>query len=214
MKNQRWLIVFLVMVVIAIPIGFFHSKIPLLKEYDSHAESIHLPIESAELFPRGPHRGRLLEKDAFQVELTIFEPEGVPPRFRIYFYENMITVTQDDEDWDTLQTMVKSVIQTRMPIHNADINLDSEKKKARESLPVDIQKIEEILDRTVRPGLQSDGGNIEVIKLEGKELFIKYEGACGGCPSSTSGTLYAIEDILRNEFDKEIFITPTNPNLQ
>ncbi len=139
---------------------------------------------------------------------------ALPNVVQVYFYENMITVTQDDEDWDTLQTMVKSVIQTRMPIHNADINLDSEKKKARESLPVDIQKIEEILDRTVRPGLQSDGGNIEVIKLEGKELFIKYEGACGGCPSSTSGTLYAIEDILRNEFDKEIFITPTNPNLQ
>ncbi len=136
---------------------------------------------------------------------------SLPNVVQVYFFENMITVTQTEDEWDTLQQMVKSVIQTRMQVHNPDINLEAEKKKLRSQLPPEIQKIEEILDRTVRPGLQSDGGNIEVIKLEGKELLVKYEGACGGCPSSTSGTLYAIEDILKNEYDKEIFVTIQNP---
>ena len=122
---------------------------------------------------------------------------ALPDVVQVYFFENMITVTQSDEEWDTLSLMVKSVLQTRMPIHNPDINLDIEKKKARGNLPPDIQQIEAILDRTVRPGLQSDGGNIEVLKLEGKELFVKYEGACGTCPSATTGTLQAIEEILR-----------------
>lgn len=39
-------------------------------------------------FVRGPHGGRLLEKDDFEVEVTIYEPEGVPPKFRIYFYDH------------------------------------------------------------------------------------------------------------------------------
>lgn len=135
---------------------------------------------------------------------------ALPDVVQVYFFENMITVTQSEEEWDTLANMVKSILFTRMPIHNPDINLDAQKKKARETLPPEIQKIEDILDRTVRPGLQSDGGNIEVLKLEGKELFVKYEGACGTCPSATTGTLSAIEDILRNEFDPEIYVTPLN----
>lgn len=135
---------------------------------------------------------------------------ALPDVVQVYFFENMITVTQSEEEWDTLANMVKSILFTRMAIHNPDINLDAQKKKARETLPPEIQKIEDILDRTVRPGLQSDGGNIEVLKLEGKELFVKYEGACGTCPSSTTGILSAIEDILRNEFDPEIFVTPLN----
>jgi Fe-S cluster biogenesis protein NfuA len=135
---------------------------------------------------------------------------ALPQVVQVYFFENVITVTQAEEEWDTLTQMVKSVLFTRMPQHNPNINLNEQKKKARESLPPELQKIEEILDRTVRPGLQSDGGNIEVLKLEGKELFVKYEGACGSCPSATTGTLQAIEDILRNEYDTEIFVTPLN----
>lgn len=40
-----------------------------------------------EEFERGPHNGRLLRKDDFAVEITIFE-EGVPPQFRVYAYED------------------------------------------------------------------------------------------------------------------------------
>lgn len=135
---------------------------------------------------------------------------ALPDVVQIYFFENMITVTQSEEEWDTLSQMVKSILHTRMPIHDPNIDLDKEKKKSRESLTPEIQKIEDILDRTVRPGLQSDGGNIEVLRLEGKELFVKYEGACGTCPSATTGTLQAIEEILRAEFDPEVFVTPMN----
>lgn len=137
----------------------------------------------------------------------------LPNVIQVYFFENMITITQSEEDWDTLQQMVKSVLFTRMAIHNPDINLNAEKEKRRASLPPEIQEIENILDRTVRPGLQSDGGNIEVLSLQGKELFVRYEGACGTCPSASSGTLHAIEDILRNEFDPEIYVTPVSPEV-
>jgi Fe-S cluster biogenesis protein NfuA len=37
--------------------------------------------------------------------------------------------------------------------------------------------------------------------LDGNILTIRYQGACGGCPSSMMGTLQAIESILRTEFN-------------
>jgi NFU1 iron-sulfur cluster scaffold homolog, mitochondrial len=56
--------------------------------------------------------------------------------------------------------------------------------------------------------LQGDGGDIEVIALNGKELQVRYQGACGTCPSSTSATLEAIQGILQEQFDPEIQIVP------
>jgi membrane fusion protein, heavy metal efflux system len=40
-----------------------------------------------EEFERGPNKGRLLKKDDFAVEITIFE-DGVPPQFRVFAYED------------------------------------------------------------------------------------------------------------------------------
>ncbi len=43
--------------------------------------------EAAEEFERGPNNGRLLKKDDFAIEVTIFE-DGVPPQFRVFAYED------------------------------------------------------------------------------------------------------------------------------
>ncbi len=53
----------------------------------------------------------------------------------------------------------------------------------------------------MRPGLQGDGGDLTVLKYEEKKVYVHYEGACDSCPSSTGGTLMAIEGILKDEFD-------------
>lgn len=70
-------------------------------------------------------------------------------------------------------------------------------KKAKEE---QIQAIEEILTRDIRPGLNSDGGDMQIEDLEeGYRLKIKYQGACGSCGSSTGATLAFIEDSLRRQ---------------
>jgi Fe-S cluster biogenesis protein NfuA len=127
----------------------------------------------------------------------------------IHFFSNVITVTHyDDVDIDKLKAEVVSVIQTRLMTHNSNNTKIDDKKKYRESLSPDLQKIEEILDRTIRPGLQGDGGDIEVVKFEENKLYVFYQGACGTCPSSTQGTLAAIEGILRDEFSPIIEVIP------
>ena len=49
-------------------------------EHAGHSE------EAGEEMERGPHRGRMLREGDFATEITIFET-GVPPQFRVYFYE-------------------------------------------------------------------------------------------------------------------------------
>lgn len=64
-----------------------------------------------------------------------------------------------------------------------------------------LQKINDLLDARIRPGLAGDGGGLEIISFDGETLQISYHGACGSCPSSISGTLRYIEGMLQEEVD-------------
>ena len=70
--------------------------------------------------------------------------------------------------------------------------------------PEVMAKINSLLDDRVRPALAGDGGGLQVMGLEGKTLFIRYQGACGSCPTSISGTLMAIEGLLRRDINPAI----------
>ena len=54
------------------------------------------------------------------------------------------------------------------------------------------------------PALAGDGGGLQVLGLEGDELRIRYQGACGSCPSAITDTLRAIQEMLRIEIDPHI----------
>ena len=56
--------------------------------------------------------------------------------------------------------------------------------------------IEKVLDEKVRDFLARDGGGLEVMGIDGDKVHVAYQGACGGCPSSTAGTLRFIESTL------------------
>ena len=133
----------------------------------------------------------------------------IPGIKQVHFFQNVITITHSiDSESDWIHEQVSSVIQTRMPIHNPNQTTVDEKKMFRQNLPIEQQKVEEILDRTIRPGLQGDGGDIEIIKMDGLKIYVTYQGACGTCPSSTTGTLMAIEGILKDEYDPNVEVIP------
>lgn len=141
-----------------------------------------------------------------QLAIDLLNIDGIK---QIHFFQNVITITaRMDVDLSEIDEKIKSVIETRMPNHNPNFGIVESKKARRTDLPPDVQKIEEILDRTIRPGLQGDGGDIEIVNYEENKLTVSYQGACGTCPSSTSGTLMAIEGILRDEFNPQIEVIP------
>lgn len=54
-----------------------------------------------------------------------------------------------------------------------------------------------ILDVKVRPGLAGDGGGLDIMGIEGNTVYIYYLGACGSCPSATTGTLNYIQTTFK-----------------
>ncbi|MDP6630048.1 MAG: NifU family protein [Kiritimatiellia bacterium] len=62
-------------------------------------------------------------------------------------------------------------------------------------------KLEEI-----RPMLQADGGDLEVVTIEGTDVTLRLKGACGGCPHATMTIKQGIQRILREQVDENIVV--------
>lgn len=123
---------------------------------------------------------------------------------QVHFFDTVLTITQNGaSDWQILADSVAIIIRAQIDTHNPTFADHPERQGSNRTPPSspDLVAIEEILDRTVRPGLQADGGDVEVLELDGNILTVRYQGACGGCPSSMAGTLQAIEGILRTEYN-------------
>jgi Fe-S cluster biogenesis protein NfuA len=71
-----------------------------------------------------------------------------------------------------------------------------------ETLPLTVENVEKVLDE-MRPYLMADGGNVELVEIDGPVVRLRLQGACGACPSSTMTLRMGIERRLR-EFIPEI----------
>lgn len=76
-----------------------------------------------------------------------------------------------------------------------------------------VKAIDKIIDENIRPMLMMDGGNMEIIDIKETsdnyiDVYIRYLGACNGCASGYSGTLFAIESILQERLAENIRVLP------
>jgi Fe-S cluster biogenesis protein NfuA len=128
----------------------------------------------------------------------------------VFYMDRMITVEKDDEgDWDDLLPALAVPIRAAEAVNStaAAAAAGAAVGGAIGALTSDdprLLKINEILDEKVRPALMGDGGYLEVLGLTEHTLSIRYQGACGSCPSSLTGTLMAIEGMLKQEVDPEL----------
>jgi len=76
------------------------------------------------------------------------------------------------------------------------------------TVPLKLKALEKALDEFVRPSLSSDSGGVEIIDLQGMDVYIKYTGACAGCASAGRGTLDFIQVSLRDKVDPAINVKP------
>jgi Fe-S cluster biogenesis protein NfuA len=60
------------------------------------------------------------------------------------------------------------------------------------------EKVEKVLDK-IRPSLIADGGNVELVEVDGDIVKVKLTGACGGCPMSEMTLKMGIERLLKKE---------------
>ncbi len=61
-----------------------------------------------------------------------------------------------------------------------------------ESMALTHENVEKVLDE-LRPFLMADGGNVEIVEIDGPIVKVRLQGACGSCPSSTMTLKMGIE---------------------
>ncbi len=62
-------------------------------------------------------------------------------------------------------------------------------------MKAEVQKVLE----TIRPALQADGGDVELVDVEGGVVKVRLTGACGCCPMATMTLKGGIEATLKRE---------------
>ena len=121
----------------------------------------------------------------------------------VFYVDKWITVTQDGgADWPALVRLVAVPIRAAPAADAQTAATVAAASHAYADLsPADQQRLDAIntlLDEQIRPYLKSDGGDLHVIDLDGNQLSVHYQGACGTCPSSISGTLKSIENLVKS----------------
>ncbi len=112
----------------------------------------------------------------------------------VYYVNKHVTVTQEGS---LLRKLAPPIREAQLQV---DIQEDSEVHATKEVQDTDdprLQQINQMLDEQVRPYLLADGGGLKILGLDGNRLKVHYQGACGTCPTATSGTLYAIESMVK-----------------
>ncbi len=75
-----------------------------------------------------------------------------------------------------------------------------------------IKAVDKVVDEHIRQMLIMDGGDMEILDIKENganfDIYIRYLGACSGCASSSTGTLFAIENILKEKLDENIRVLP------
>ncbi len=128
----------------------------------------------------------------------------------VFYVDRWLTVTQDGgADWNELARAIAVPVraapaageQSAATIAAAKASFAhlSEFDQAR------IDQISALLDEQIRPYLQGDGGDLHILGIDDNRLLVHFQGACGTCPSSLSGTFQSIEYLVHTiEPDLEV----------
>jgi len=113
----------------------------------------------------------------------------------VFYMDKMLTVEKTDEaEWDEILPDLAVPIRAAEPAVRSNGNGTKPAAAAvggaiaaAASDDPRLGEINALLDERIRPYLAGDGGWLEVLELADNQLSIRYEGACGSCPSSLSG---------------------------
>lgn len=135
----------------------------------------------------------------------------------IFIKENFVTVTKSNAvGWHTIMEKIGGAIEAHL--HFYEKGDDAEGDKDVHPVLEDFNKedfftynddrktevINALLDVAIRPALANDGGGINLLSVEDKTIKVHYQGACGSCPSSTTGTLQYIEQFLKEAIHPDV----------
>ena len=129
----------------------------------------------------------------------------------IYVMKNFVTITVGSEaDWHHLKTPIWEKIDEKVHVYPSESSVEKLDIDVSDfhALPHEkkLEAIEMVLDRSIRFQLSQDGGGVDLKGLEGNEVQIHYQGACGDCPSSLTGTLQHIDKLIKQQLDGDLTV--------
>lgn len=69
------------------------------------------------------------------------------------------------------------------------------------------EKVQEVLNK-IRPQLQADGGDVELVEIADGVVKVRLQGACAGCPMSQMTLRNGIEKVLKKEIPEVVAVEP------
>ncbi len=138
----------------------------------------------------------------------------------LYIQDRFVSVTlTSGDEWDLLiDPIIKTIEEELIPYDSPG---EDEENKTSILDDIDLEDfpnfsddlkaevIDAYMDETVRPALARDGGGLVVEEVSNDVVHIKYQGACGSCSKSQSGTLVAIQGILQKNISPELQVIVT-----
>lgn len=124
---------------------------------------------------------------------------GIEGVIGVFFGADFITITREPgHDWNLLKPLILGGLMEHF-VANLPIVIDSPEAYSPPYDPSDplICQIRELLDTRIRPSVAQDGGDIVFHSFEDGVVYLKMQGACAGCPSSTATLKSGIENMLR-----------------
>jgi len=131
---------------------------------------------------------------------------AIPGVLSVFYMSHSVTISKVPEvRWSSIQPKINETIAA-----NAPVLVGASTNGGGASAVTDdddlLQKINKVLNENIRPALEGDGGGVEILGLDGYVLTIHYQGACGSCPSSTAGTMYAVQNLLQRMVDPRLMV--------
>ena len=131
----------------------------------------------------------------------LFGIEGVEG---VFFGSDFITITKNETfEWQVMKPSVLGGIIDHFNSNDKTVEkaISKESEKSLEQNENDseiVKQIKELLDTRVRPAVAMDGGDIIYNDFEDGIVYLKMQGACSGCPSSTATLKMGIENMLKH----------------
>ena len=73
-----------------------------------------------------------------------------------------------------------------------------------------ILKVNNVIETQISPELQKDGGDIELVDIKNKTIYVKLRGRCSGCKNSTMTLKSFVETTLKNSLGTDISVIEVN----
>jgi len=134
--------------------------------------------------------------DVSPLAQVLFDIDGVSA---VFLGADFITVENSEKDWEDIKP---AILGTIMEHFTAGLPVVTGKMDAQigddGADPEIVAQINELLDTRVRPAVARDGGDITFHGFREGIVYLRMQGACSGCPSSTATLKYGIQNLLKH----------------